>query len=343
VTKKVLMVVTSQALWGDLGYPTGFWISELTHPYFLVTEAGYDVEIASLKGGKAPIDPFSLPGTEHTQNPDDIISVGFLNSPEHVAKIEDTPKLAEVDVSQYDAIFFAGGTGAIYDYPLDDSIGSAIRTVWEAGKIVATVCHGGAALLNATLSNGKPLIEGMTVTAFIRTEEEYIQQTVPQYTPPVYLEDELPKRGATFVKGATRTSFAVTSGDGRLITGQNQFSGLAVGRKLVAALSGIPEVKRTMKILAIDHLLPGATEAMVMEHMPAEAEQAWQLMKAGVIRENYLRGDGHGAVAVLECADVTEAQAIMSTFPLVKAGLIDFDYIPLGAFTPLETLFATKS
>jgi muconolactone delta-isomerase len=94
-----------------------------------------------------------------------------------------------------------------------------------------------------------------------------------------------------------------------------------------------------MKILAMDHLLPGVTMEQVMSQMKAEAAQAWELMKAGVIRENYLRGDGKGAVAILECSSVDEAKAIMNTFPLVKAGLIEFEFIPLELFTPLQTLF----
>jgi hypothetical protein len=97
-----------------------------------------------------------------------------------------------------------------------------------------------------------------------------------------------------------------------------------------------------MKILAIDHLLPGVTMEQVMVHMKAEVEQSWALTKAGVIRENYLRGDGKGAVAILECASVEEAKAIMNSFPLVQMGLIEFEFIPLEPFTPLETLFASK-
>jgi len=97
-----------------------------------------------------------------------------------------------------------------------------------------------------------------------------------------------------------------------------------------------------MKILAIDHLLPGVTVEQAMVHMKAEVEQSWALTKSGIIRENYLRGDGKGAVAILECASVDEAAAIMDTFPLVKMGLIEFEFIPLEPFTVLETLFALK-
>ncbi len=274
--------------------------------------AGYTINIASPKGGTAPIDPFGDPRADVTTNPNDLISMGFLSMPAHVKKIQNTLKLSEVNVSPYDAVLFAGGTGAIYDFPNDATVSSIICEMWESGKIIAALCHGSSALLNVKLSNGESLVKGMTVTGFTNDEEAYIKKSVTTYEPPVYIEDEFPKRRAVFVQGGFHASFATSAADGRLLTGQNNYSGGAIGRKLVAALTRQPEAKRTIKIIAIDHLLPGATEEKVMALMKEEADLAWQ------------------------------SRSIMNSFPLVKAGLIDFDYIPVGQFTPLETLFASR-
>ncbi len=333
-SKRVLMIVTSQSELGDTGLPTGFWLPELTHPYFEVMNAGYTIDIASPKGGNAPIDPFGDPRADITTNPNDLISLGFLAMPAHAEKIQNTFKLSEIDVSAYDAVLLAGGTGAIYDFPNEETIAQIIRQMWEDNKIVAALCHGSSALLNVKLSNGEYLVSGMTVTGFTNAEEAYIKETVTTYEPPVYIEDEFPERGAIFIQGGFHAAFATAAANGRLLTGQNNYSGSAIGRKLVAALTGQPEAQRTIKIVAIDHLLPGATEAKVMALMKEEAELAWRYMKAGVIRENYLRQDGKGAMAVLECSSVAEARSIMNSFPLVKAGLIEFEFIPLGTFTP---------
>lgn len=150
-SKRVLIVVTSQSELGDTGLPTGFWLPELTHPYFEVMNAGYTIDIASPKGGTAPIDPFGDPRADVTTNPNDLISMGFLSMPAHVKKIQNTLKLSEVNVSPYDAVLFAGGTGAIYDFPNDATVSSIICEMWESGKIIAALCHGSSALLNVKL------------------------------------------------------------------------------------------------------------------------------------------------------------------------------------------------
>ncbi len=102
----------------------------------------------------------------------------------------------------------------------------------------------------------------------------------------------------------------------------------------------VREPGRTVKVLAMDRLVPRATPEQARPHFRAEAAHAWSLMKAGVTRENYLRADDQGVVSILECASVAQAREIMAGFPLARAGLIAFDFVELGAFTPLETLFA---
>ena len=339
--KKVLIVVTSHDVLGKTGYPTGLWLSELTHPYFELANHGIEVDIASPKGGKAPIDPYSDPRSPKSINKQDLISTGFLNSSDLVEKINNTKRLSDINPKDYDAVLFTGGNGAIFDYSDNANVQKTVRSMWESGKIVSTVCHGGSALLNVKLANGENLLKGMTVTAFDNEEEKITQQQIGTEYLPFYLEDEIPKRGATFKHASPFTPFVVVSGGGRLITGQQNFSGSAIGKKLVEVLSMQEEhTARTMKIFAYDVAKPGVTLNDIKPHLKEEAIHAWNLYKRGIIRENYLRIDKPGAVIVLECTDVEEARRITSEFPLVKAGLIEFEFMPVGAFTPYEGLFA---
>jgi putative intracellular protease/amidase len=236
--KRVLIVVTSHENLGKTRYPTGLWLSELTHPYFVLIDHGIEVDIASPKGGKAPIDPHSDPRSPNSISKDDLISIRFLNSPKSLEKIENTKRISEVNPEDYDAILFSGGSGAVFDYPDNPDIHNNIRSIWECGKIVSSVCAGGSALLNVKLSNGKYLIKGMTVTAFDNEEANMAQQLVGTEYLPFYLENEIPKRGGTFKHAAApNTPFVVVSGGGRLITAQQNFSGSALGNKLVEALT----------------------------------------------------------------------------------------------------------
>ncbi len=234
--RKVLIVVTSHGTLGSTGYPTGVWLSELTHPYFELIQAGFEVDLASLQGGKPPVDPWSDPANPQGISQNDLVTLGFLHSP-HAAKLEGTLKLSEVDASTYDAVLFSGGNGAIFDYPQAPEVARTLEQLWNDGKIVSTVCHGGAALLEARLADGTPLIQGHEVTAFSNAEETMAQGQIGQEYLPFYLEDELPKRGATYRNGPPFQSYVVVSGGGRLITGQQNFSGAEIGRKLVEALS----------------------------------------------------------------------------------------------------------
>lgn len=235
-TRKVLMVVTNVNCIPGTNVPTGFFLRELTHPYNEVHEVGFEVDVASIQGGPAPIDPHSDPRLPNSSVQDDIVSIGFLNSPQHAAKIANTLRLADVDLTEYEAIFFSGGAGAIFDFPSDQSVVQAIATVWDAGKIVGTVCHGSGALLNVMRSNGTPLVKGFEVTGLITDEENDIHKQEPEYNAPLYLEDELPKLGALFRKAPMYVPFAITSADGQLVTGQNNRSGTLVGRHLATAL-----------------------------------------------------------------------------------------------------------
>lgn len=124
--RKVLMVVTNVDRIPGTNLQTGFFLRELTHPYYEVHEAGFEVDLASIRGGTVPLGPHSAPRLANSEVRDDIISMGFLNSPQHAEKLNNTLRLSEVDLSAYDAIFFSGGSGAIFDFPSDQTVSQTI-------------------------------------------------------------------------------------------------------------------------------------------------------------------------------------------------------------------------
>jgi putative intracellular protease/amidase len=232
--QKILIVTTSHNVLGITGYPTGLWLPELAHPYFVFTEAGYNVEVASLKGGKIPIDPYSMPGKGYTDN--DLVSIGFLHAPVTKALLDSSQKLSNVNVDDYATVFFAGGNGAIYDFPNDKDVIAAATKTWESGKPLATVCHGLAALVNVK-DKGQPISKGKKITGFCKEEEIIAEKTIvgdrPTYLP-FYLEDVFTEQEAIWNEAAPYTPFVVT--DGKLITGQQNFSAFLTAQKVIELL-----------------------------------------------------------------------------------------------------------
>jgi putative intracellular protease/amidase len=222
--KKVLFVVTSCDQKGDTGISTGFNLSEVTHPLSVLEGAGIRVDIASIKGGAAPLD-----GLEDFNDP---VNAKYWADQKFRHKIENTVSLEDVDLKPYDAIFFAGGHGTMWDFPETPSVLRAIREIYEDGKIVSAVCHGPAAFVNATLSDGSYLIAGKKVAAFTNDEEEEVQSTE---VVPFLLADALKSRGALHQQSPNWSNN--TAVDGRLITGQNPQSASSVGKALLAALN----------------------------------------------------------------------------------------------------------
>ena len=235
---RVLAVVTSHDVLGATGYPTGYWISELSHPYLALTRAGYTVEVASPKGGPAPLDGWSDPDSDSAQSPGDFVSTGFLHNPETRALVDRTARLADVDAADYAAVFFVGGYGGAYDLADDPDVQRVARGVWEAGGVVGSICHGAPALVNVTLSDGSHLVGGRHLTGFSKAEDEEVETTVgTPFLEGSYTEDHLRAQGARYESGGLFQPFAVT--DGRLVTGQQQFSGEVFGEHLVAALDAV--------------------------------------------------------------------------------------------------------
>jgi putative intracellular protease/amidase len=222
--KRVLLVVANPAVSTTLGWPVGFWGAELTHPYFELTERGIDVTLASPDGGKVEMDALSDPRDESKWSASDLITMGFVNTPDLMALLENTAKLAELELADYDAIMVAGGQSPMFTFRDNADLAATIRQFYEAEKPVAVYCHGTAALIDLTLSDGSYLVEGKTVTGFANIEEEFSDEFVGQRVMP----------GANYVQGGLFKAFAVR--DGRLITGQQQYSARKVTQLVIEAL-----------------------------------------------------------------------------------------------------------
>jgi putative intracellular protease/amidase len=232
--KKVLIVVSNPAVATTVGWPVGFWGAELTHPYYELTQAGVEVTIASPNGGKVQMDALSDPRDPSKWSSEDLITMGFVNTPELVALLEDTPKLADLDLDGYDAIMVAGGLAPMFTFRDNPDVHHALRHFYESEKPTCIYCHGTAALVDLTLSDGSYLVTGKTVTGFSNGEEDYSDRFVGTTVMPFRLEDTLKERGANYVQGGLFKAFVVR--DGRLITGQQQYSGRKVAQALIEAL-----------------------------------------------------------------------------------------------------------
>ena len=223
--KKILCVVTSNNVKGATGIPTGFWLSELTHPLEKFVAAGIAYDLASIKGGKPPIDGDSL-------DFNDEINKKFWDDADFQAKLSATIKLDDAKAENYDAIFFAGGHGVMWDFADSAAIQKITREIYERGGIVSAVCHGPAALVNVKLSDGKYLVDGKTMTAFTNGEEADVQA---MDIVPFLLETALKNHGANHIAAANWSNHVEI--DGRLVTGQNPASAAGVGDEIVKLLS----------------------------------------------------------------------------------------------------------
>ena len=232
--KKVLIVVSNPAVATTVGWDVGFWGAELTHPYYELTQAGVEVTIASPDGGKVQMDALSDPRDPSKWSSEDLITMGLVNTTELMALLEDTPKLADLDLDEYDAIMVAGGLAPMFTFRDNDQVHNALRHFYEAEKPTCIYCHGTAALVDLKLSEGSYLVDGRTVTGFSNAEEDYSDSFVGQTVMPFRLEDVLKERSANYVQGGLFKAFVVR--DGRLITGQQQYSGRKVAKVLITVL-----------------------------------------------------------------------------------------------------------
>jgi putative cofactor-binding repeat protein len=223
---KVLIVLTSHDRLGNTGKPTGFWLEEFAAPYYVLRDAGVDITLASPKGGQPPVDPKSdEPGA---QTP---AMKRFRGDPEAQRALANTVKLSSVSADDYDAVFFPGGHGPLWDLAEDRDALALVERLHAAGRPVAAVCHGPAVLRRAKDADGAPLVKGKTVTGFSNTEEAAVGLTD---VVPFLVEDALKANGGRYSRAEDWASHAVV--DGNLITGQNPASSEEAARVLLARL-----------------------------------------------------------------------------------------------------------
>ena len=212
--KKILMVLTSHDQLGDTGQKTGFWLEEFAAPYYVFKDAGASVTLASPKGGQPPLDPKSVLPESQTA-----ATRRFDADPDALAQLADTLKLGEVDAADYDAVFYPGGHGPLWDLASDRDSIRLIEDFWVQDKPVAAVCHAPIVLMEARDRAGDPIVKGRRVTGFTNNEEAAVGLTD---VVPLLVEDTLIQRGADYAKTDNFAPF--TRQDGKLITGQNPAS-----------------------------------------------------------------------------------------------------------------------
>jgi len=176
--KRVAIVLANAAVSTTTGWPVGFWWSELSHPYFVMKEKGYEVELFSLSGGKCVADAMSDPRDPSGYSAEDLVSLGFLSSPRHLAMIESTKKVGDIDVARFDAILVAGGQAPMFTFEAAHDLHRKFVEFYQAGKLAVALCHGVAILRYARLSNGRYLAKGKTVTGFANVEEDFADDAV---------------------------------------------------------------------------------------------------------------------------------------------------------------------
>jgi putative intracellular protease/amidase len=234
IAKQIVLVVANPGTSTTVGGPVGFWAAELVHAWYEFTEQGYEVTIASPNGGKVEFDRDSDPRDPGGYSAHDILSIGFIHTPHLMALLDNTKSLNDVSVESYDAIVIAGGQSPMFTFPTETRLHQLIAEFYEAEKVTAALCHGTCALLFVQLPNGHYLIEGKTITGFANVEEDFADQYVGQKLMPFRIEDEAKKLGANFITGGLFKAF--TARDGRLITGQQQYSGKATAQEVIRAL-----------------------------------------------------------------------------------------------------------
>lgn len=223
---KILIILTSHAKLGNTDNKTGFWIEEFANPYYAFQEAGAEITIASPKGGQPPIDPKSDTPENQTE-----ATKRYKSNTHLLSLMTNTKKLTEVSEDDFDAVFYPGGHGPLWDLTTDKDSINLIENFWDSKKPIAAVCHAPSVLLNAKDENGNFLIKGKKVTGFSNTEEQAVQL---DKIVPFMLEDELKSKGGIYSKKEDWASYVVK--DGLLITGQNPGSSEAVANELIQLL-----------------------------------------------------------------------------------------------------------
>ena len=240
--KRIAIVIANPAISTTTGWPTGFWWSELTHPYLAFEEVGYEVQVFSPLGGKCEADAMSDPNDPSNYSRTDLITQGFMNTPELIALVDSTKKVSEIEIDKFDAIVVAGGQAPMFTYDKALDLQAKFVEFYLAGKVAAVLCHGVALLRYAKLPNGEFLAKGKTVTGFANVEEDFADNAVwsmnllarDKHVMPWRIEDELKSLGANYIQVGMWRSFAIR--DENLITGQQNFSGAETARLVIEAV-----------------------------------------------------------------------------------------------------------
>lgn len=225
---KVLIVLTSHGVLGNTGQPTGFYFEEMATPYYVFENAGHIVELASIAGGKPPHDPKSL-DSDAAKQPASVRR--FLKDAEAMKKLENTWKIDGIPALEYDAVFLAGGHGAMWDFPNSQALADVVSDIYQDGGTVAAVCHGPAGLLNAKTSEGEFLLDGVVANGFSNAEEDKVGLTA---VVPFLLQNVMIQRGAKYQSGPAFTPYAVSYF--RIVTGQNPMSSEKTAHEVLANL-----------------------------------------------------------------------------------------------------------
>ncbi|AQQ15000.1 chaperone protein HchA [Corynebacterium glaucum] len=224
---KILALSTSAHRYQSSGLRTGMWLGEFTHFYDVLTEAGHEVELASVAGGTIPIDPVSL------KTP--VIQMGGTNKryedPEFMSLLDDTPSISDVDLDSYAGIYLIGGHGTMFDFTTEP-VKAAVAHFADAGKIVSGVCHGPVGLLEVTLADGTSLLDGRRVTGYSWSEEKLARRADEV---PFSLEEKLSAEAGEYTTAAVPMTKHVVV-DGNLVTGQNPTSATGVGEAVLELL-----------------------------------------------------------------------------------------------------------
>lgn len=222
MSKKILFVVTSHDKLGETGEKTGYYLGEVSHPWAVLTQAGYEIDFVSPKGGNP---------SYYGDNPEDSINQQFLADKKYQAKIQNTMKPSEVNPSDYQAILYAGGHGTMWDFADNEELAKIAQKIYENNGIVSAVCHGPAGLVNIKLSNGNYLVDGKKINAFTNEEEIAVKL---ENVVPFSLETKLIERGAKFEKSGLWQPHVTV--DQRVVTGQNPQSAHGVGEAVLEEL-----------------------------------------------------------------------------------------------------------
>jgi putative intracellular protease/amidase len=231
---KILMVLTSHDRLGDTGQKTGFWLEELAAPYYLFKDAGVDITLASPKGGQPPFDPKSAAPDAQTED-----TKRFQADATAQALLASTSKLAAMNAIDFDAVFYPGGHGPLWDLAEDAASIALTETMLASGKPIALVCHAPGVLRHPQNRDGSAVVQGKSVTGFTNSEEKASGLTA---VVPFLVEDMLRETGGNYSKVADWQPYVVT--DGLLVTGQNPASSKLAAHALVSKLSLMPTIAR---------------------------------------------------------------------------------------------------